>query len=315
MNDQNILKQTFNSPEVNLEIKSFIDLKTWKEIMVNNELTSIFQFIKWIVPVDIFNIHGFEKIQRRFIGLPTNQRILDFLQENKQYYLVVRINFHSPLTESHIFIFENQKEAFFFNSYQPDKIILRQEDKKFIIKNYINPDIVEKISLFTPFSFYHEFSSYISLANSNCKKRTFIVSDKHVTETDKMTIGRSRKFNWRGAAFENSFPVKNKMRSKYHLVAHNIKLLKDNISFFESFQQVHRCIDSYLRIANNDANRIRYAERFTPIPYTKSDFLMREMRHHFARLGIKTTDLDQPIIPYLEIGNEFCEFVYGITSR
>lgn len=315
MNNQDTLKQTFNSPNVNLEIKSFKDIKTWKEIMVNNELISIFQFIKWIVPVDIFNIHGFENIKRRFMSMPTNQRIFDFLQESENYYLIVRINLHAPLTDSHIFIFNSKEEALISGNYLADTTILRQDDKSFTIKNYIDPYVSEKISLLNPFSFYQEFSKYIALGNSNGKKRTFIISDKYTAETDKMAIGRSKIFNWRGAAFENSIPVKDRRRSKYHQVAHNVNLLKDNISFFESFQQLHRCIESYLNTANNEAGRIRYAERFTPIPYTKSDYLMREMRRHFTRLSIRTSDLDKPITPYLEIGNELCEFVYGITSR
>lgn len=314
-NHKDILTQTFNSPLVNLEINSFKDMDFWKEQMVTNSLKDIWKFIEWIIPVDVFNVHNYQTIEKRFVGVPTNQRIFDLLRDNPLYYSVVRINLHAPLTESRIFIFNSKEEALLSGKYNSDSIIIRDSKKQFQIKKYIVPGTSCNVSLLNQFSFYQEFVKYTSLGNSNNGRYTFILTDGTMTETDKMCIGRSRKIDWRGAAFENSVPIRDRSRSKYYMIEDNLKDIQGDISFFEVFKKFHQRVDAYITSVNGDASRVRYAERFAPIPYTKSDHLMRLLRHHYSRLCLKTSDFDQPITPYLEIGKEVSDFTYGVISR
>lgn len=310
-----ILTQSFNSPNVNLEIKSFKSMDYWKEQMENHELKNIWKFIEWILPTDVFNIHNYQTIEKRFMGIPTNQRIVDHLRDYPKYYVIVRINLHEPLTGSNIFIFNNKEEAFLSGNYVHDSVILRCEEKQFQIKKYIQPHTTRNISLLNQFSFYKEFNKYIGLGNSNGGKCTFVITDGVTSETDKLTIGRSRVIDWRGSAFENSVPIRDRSRSKYYVIADTLKEMKKDISFFEVFKSLHYRIDNYITSVNGDANRVRYAERFVPIPYTKADQLMRQLRQYYSKLSLKTSDFDQPITPYLEIGNDFTTFTYGVITR
>lgn len=314
MSNLEILTQTFNSPDVNLEITSFKSMKFWGELMKEKELTDIWSFINWLVPNDVFNIHNYQLIKERFMAIPRRKRIIDLLAKG-DYYCVVKINLNNAALGCHITIHESKEHAMVAAPYQPDTVELAMDKKSFIIQEYTNPELTRRISLLNQFNFYDHFNNYINLGNSNAKHRTFVTRSEFKTETDKGIIGMEREIDWRGISFERSTPTRDRSRSFYHSVEDTVKKVKDDSSFFEVFRDIQYVINRYIRMANNDDMRITQTTRYNPLCYTESDKVMRDLRKHLNRLKITVTDMEQIFVPYLEIGERINNFTFGVISR
>jgi hypothetical protein len=310
----NVLTQVFNSPNVNLEIKSFKSMKFWEEMMESAGLKNIWDFIEWIMPRSVFNIHNFFVIKERFVGTPSNDRIFDFLRDDDRYYSIVNINLHNPAKGCHITVYEVGEVPVKAN-YKPDTFIYRDGNQQFSVQNYVDPNTERSISLLNQFNFYEIFSKYIAMGNANNGQRTFTMTNGPDVFTDKNDICFYRDMTWKGVRFESTIPTRGKDRSIYHSIGEAFKSSKNVKGFFESFHSLHAHIDRYITSANNDKVRIGNAEGFKPICYSKADYIMRELRYRFARLSLERNDFDQTFTPYLEIGEGKCNFTYGVITR
>ncbi len=312
---KDILKQTFNSTNVNLEITSFKSMKYWTDIMESNDIKDIWSFIRWLMPDDVFNIHNYQKIEKKFFGIPSRKRILDFISEDPNLFYLIRLNLNNPALGCHIYIYDNKQEVIESQGYRNNKCILANGKLQFVLQDYTNPMGHWAVSLVTQFNFYEEFNTYVMLGNANKGKRIFFTREDGNNDTDKMSIMINAKIDWRGISFENSIPVKDRNRSKYHVIGERLKVNKNKGGFYEVFQALKTNINCYIKSANNDLCRIAQATRFIPIVYTEADKIMRELRTRFTRLQVITADMEQIFVPYLEIGASKYDFVFGVISR
>lgn len=312
--DLDQFKQHFNSPKVNLEITSFKTQKEWLEIIKDKGFKDIWDLIEWIAPVELFNVHNFQLIEKRFVKTPTRARIIKFLRE-RDYYAVVKLNLHDPQKGYSIVIHESIEAARVYKYSRPTTFKLAKDKMSFSIQDFTTPTESKTTMLVNPFVFYDEFAHYNAVGLANQGLRTFVISDGTSSVTDKLTIGTQRKFNWRGIAFENTVPVRDRSRSKYHVIEDTLKALRNNSSFFDVFYKVNQLINGYVMSANNDKHRQTLAESYQPIPYNDSEILMKELRFRRSRLGMLNIDFDRCFTPYLEIGTEPHEFVMGVISR
>lgn len=316
MLNTNILTQAFNSPKVNLEIESFKDMKFWKQQMEMFDIKDIWSFIKWLMPVGMYNIHNYQLIQDRFIGFPDNERVLDLLsQEDNPFYCVVKVNLNNPTLGCHITIYKDCAEAQHAPVYVADTYLISNGKKSFALQDYLVPGKINAVTKATPFTFYKVFGQYASLGSTNLGKRTLCLRNEAEKQTDKTIIVAKRRINWRGISFENSIPSRDRSRNLYHVITDSIRGFESSDSFFTPFRELRGLIDDYVVSANGNKSRINNATRFIPVPYTKSDYLMRDMRASLNRLGIMAVDMEAIFTPYLEVGESMYEFVFGIVSR
>lgn len=309
------LTQTFNSPKVNLQIKSFKGKAHWEEVMKERSFSDIWSFIEWIAPVELFNVFNYQLIEHRFpTKTPTRERIIKLLRD-ADFYTTVVLNLHDPFKGYSITIHENLEAAMAYKPTRPTNVKMVKGIREFILQDYTDPYIPKTTALINTFMFYEEFSQFTALGNSNHGKRTFMIKNENGLITDKMDIGMNRIINWRGISFEMSTPVRDKSRSLYHVIGANVKASHGDASFFSVFRHIHHLINNYIRGANNDKTRISLSESYQPLVYNDSERLMRELRFRRIRLGILLSDFDQCFTPYIEIGDSTYEFIHGVVSR
>ena len=307
------LTQVFEEGNVILTIKSFKSEKWWNTQRKDFDLKNVWDFIEWIVPKELFNIHNYGVIKERFVGIPTMDRIFAFLKEHSKYRARILIDLHNPFKGCQIKLGHTDEDIEI--PYNPDSFILSRGKHQYVIQSYINPDKEKSISLLTQFSFYEIFSKYVAMGNANAGSRTFMVVENGKVETDKITIGRSRNIVWRGVAFEKTIPSLDPRRCYYHRIKDGLDLTKGNISFFETFRLFTASVNNYATSANGNTSRISYAVGYIPIPYTDADYIMRDTRQHISRLNLTEGDFDATFIPYLEIGDNPFDFNFGVVTR
>lgn len=310
----NVLKQTFNSPKVNLEITSFKSQKYWENVIKQRDYKDIWDLINWIAPSELFNIFNFHLIEKRFTTTPTRERIIRLLREH-DFYAVVKLNLHDPFKGYSIVIHESLEAAKSYTHKRPVSMKIVKGTNSFILQDYIDPLVEKTSALLNNFTFCEEFANYIALGNANMGQRTFICESENGVETDKQWMGIHRKINWRGISFELTDPVKDRSKSKYYVIEDMVRHLRKDTSFFDVFRKVNHLVNQYVTAANNDANRIMLSERYTPIAYNDSEKLMKELRLRRILLEIDHRDFDRCFTPYLEIGENINEFIMGVVSR
>lgn len=310
----NQLQQTFNSPKVNLEITSFKDKKFWGELMKRHDFGSIWDFMEYLIPFKLFNIYNYHLIEARFMKTPSYEKIARVLRDT-DLYCVVKMDLLDPFKGCSVTIHESLEAAQSIPVKEPVSVRLFSDDRSYVLQKYVDPAVEKTIAVLNNFSFYEEFEKYISLGNANQGNRTFLTVSGTFVETDKISIGINRKINWRGIAFENVIPNRDRRRSKYHLIGDNVNALRNDSSFFDVFRTVNHLIHAYVVSANNDDHRISVAENYGPVVYTECEKLMRELRQRRPRTGLKTSDITRCFTPYLEIGESTNEFILGVVSR
>lgn len=306
-------KQYFNSPNVHLEIASFKSMETWKQYMVDRDLKTIWDFVLSVMPVNVFNIHNFDMIENRFALHPSNQRIVDHLRE-KDYFCVVRINLHEPLTGCHISIFKDKLSAE-VNS-KPNILINHHQDRELILHDYTKPDVIRNVSLLNPFVFYQEYVHFNGLETGNKGKRTLMAKGPDYVITNKDDIIYFRKGVF-GSIMLETFATyhRDKTHKLYTEINQLVSNLQHDASFYDTPRAITRRIDEYVKAANFDNKRINEAVRHVPIVYTKADSIIRDVRTHCTRLSLIDSDFNQTFTPYLEPGTNKLTFAFGVVSR
>lgn len=310
----NIANQIFNSPNVNLDIKSFNSMAFWKEAMDTYHLKTIWDLIEWIAPVELFNIHNYQLIEKRFVKQPDRKKIFEYLKES-DLYITVKMDLHNPFKGYDLIIHESIDKALTYKHQQATSLRLVKGVYKYILQVFSDPLVVNTISLVNPFVFYDEFSNFVSLGNTNRSKRSFCVFDGTELVTSKEIIGRNKNIVWQGIAFEFANPVRYKGLSKYHVIPEKVKSIKQDAGFYDPLRDLHQLISNYVVSANNDQQRMSLAERYVPIVYSHSEALMKDQRSRRVKLNMMYTDFDQCFTPYLEIGENTDYFTYGVVSR
>lgn len=305
--------QVFNSPKVNLEITSFKSMLYWVEYMHKHDIKDIWGFVTSILPNNIWNIHNFHLVEKRFAHFPSNERIINYLR-NSDHYVVIRVDLHNPFLGCHITIFENKEKAL-EGTPTPNQILIHNDTREIMIQHYMLPGVERIVSVLNPFNFYAEFRHFISFENANKGHRTLIVQHPDEILTTKEEIVYYRHAHFGNVPIETFGTWKDKINGLYEKAKDQATLLVNDESFYTAPRNLMRTIDDYVSLANRDPKRCTEAVRINPIVRDRAGRIAQSMKRHSAALGLFGTDFNQTFIPYLEPGMMKAEFQFGIITH